>query len=68
MGGNWDGSLMGHLADTLNAEITDVGVLSQELSGRCCPPGGATACRRTWPARRSASTPAWCRCRRWPPR
>ncbi|MGW4802129.1 aromatic amino acid lyase, partial [Nonomuraea sp. NPDC004297] len=34
MGGNWDGSIMGHLADTLNAEIADVGVLSQELSGR----------------------------------
>ncbi|TMR90006.1 HAL/PAL/TAL family ammonia-lyase [Nonomuraea basaltis] len=38
MGGNWDGSVMGHLADTLNAEITDVGVLSQELSGRLLSP------------------------------
>ncbi|GAA2214992.1 histidine ammonia-lyase [Nonomuraea monospora] len=37
-GGNWDGSIMGHLADTLNAEITDVGVLSQELSGRLLSP------------------------------
>ncbi|WP_043619065.1 HAL/PAL/TAL family ammonia-lyase [Nonomuraea candida] len=38
MGGNWDASVMGHLADTLNAEITDVGVLSQELSGRLLSP------------------------------
>ncbi|MEV0614469.1 aromatic amino acid ammonia-lyase [Nonomuraea sp. NPDC050404] len=38
MGGNWDGSVMGHLADNLNAEITDVGVLSQELSGRLLSP------------------------------
>ncbi|MGI5289054.1 HAL/PAL/TAL family ammonia-lyase [Nonomuraea polychroma] len=38
MGGNWDGSVMGHLADTLNAEITDIGVLSQELSGRLMSP------------------------------
>lgn len=38
MGGNWDGSVMGHLADTLNAEITDIGVLSQELSGRLLSP------------------------------
>ena len=38
MGGNWDGSVMGHLADTMNAEITDVGVLSQELSGRLLSP------------------------------
>ncbi|WP_223166424.1 HAL/PAL/TAL family ammonia-lyase [Nonomuraea sp. SYSU D8015] len=38
MGGNWDGSVMGHLADTLNAEIADVGVLSQELSGRLLSP------------------------------
>ncbi|MGW4964428.1 HAL/PAL/TAL family ammonia-lyase [Nonomuraea sp. NPDC004186] len=38
MGGNWDASIMGHLADTLNAEITDVGVLSQELSGRLLSP------------------------------
>ncbi|WP_344884119.1 aromatic amino acid ammonia-lyase [Nonomuraea antimicrobica] len=38
MGGNWDGSMMGHVADSLNAEITDVGVLSQELSGRLLSP------------------------------
>ncbi|MGW0808634.1 HAL/PAL/TAL family ammonia-lyase [Nonomuraea sp. NPDC002799] len=38
MGGNWDGSVMGHLADSLNAEITDMGVLSQELSGRLLSP------------------------------
>ncbi|SEF92428.1 histidine ammonia-lyase [Nonomuraea solani] len=38
MGGNWDGSVLGHLADTLNSEITDVGVLSQELSGRLLSP------------------------------
>ncbi|MEU6719170.1 aromatic amino acid ammonia-lyase [Nonomuraea sp. NPDC046802] len=38
MGGNWDGSVMGHLADTLNAEIADLGVLSQELSGRLLSP------------------------------
>lgn len=38
MGGNWDGSVMGHLADSLNAELTDVGVLSQELSGRLLSP------------------------------
>ncbi|MEU1394263.1 MULTISPECIES: aromatic amino acid ammonia-lyase [unclassified Nonomuraea] len=38
MGGNWDGSIMGHLADSLNAEITDLGVLSQELSGRLLSP------------------------------
>lgn len=38
MGGNWDGSVMGHVADSLNAEITDVGVLSQELSGRLLSP------------------------------
>lgn len=34
MGGNWDGSQIGHAIDTLNAEITDVAVLSHELSGR----------------------------------
>ncbi|MFI7130977.1 histidine ammonia-lyase [Nonomuraea sp. NPDC050153] len=38
MGGNWDASVMGHLADSLNAEITDVGVLSQELTGRLLSP------------------------------
>jgi histidine ammonia-lyase len=38
MGGNWDGSAMGHVADALNAEITDIGVLSQELSGRLLSP------------------------------
>jgi histidine ammonia-lyase len=34
MGGNWDGALMGHDIDTLNAQIADLGVLSQELSAR----------------------------------
>ncbi|MCK2213416.1 aromatic amino acid ammonia-lyase [Actinomadura sp. ATCC 31491] len=38
MGGNWDASVMGHLADSLNAEVADVGVLSQELSGRLLSP------------------------------
>ncbi|QYC45222.1 Histidine ammonia-lyase [Nonomuraea coxensis DSM 45129] len=38
MGGNWDASIMGHAADSLNAEIADVGVLSQELSGRLLSP------------------------------
>ncbi|GAB2909052.1 aromatic amino acid ammonia-lyase [Nonomuraea fastidiosa] len=38
MGGNWDASIMGHLADSLNAEIADVAVLSQELSGRLLSP------------------------------
>ncbi|MFI6587426.1 histidine ammonia-lyase [Embleya sp. NPDC050493] len=34
MGGNWDGARIGHAIDTLNAQITDVAVLSHELSGR----------------------------------
>lgn len=34
MGGNWDGAMLGHAADTLNADIVDTAVLSQELSGR----------------------------------
>lgn len=34
MGGNWDAALMGHEIDTLNAQVTDLAVLSQELSGR----------------------------------
>ncbi|WP_062441073.1 HAL/PAL/TAL family ammonia-lyase [Herbidospora daliensis] len=34
MGGNWDAAMMGHAADTLNADVADVAVLSQELSGR----------------------------------
>ncbi|MEV4470881.1 aromatic amino acid ammonia-lyase [Nonomuraea sp. NPDC049504] len=38
MGGNWDASIMGHLADSMNAEIADVAVLSQELSGRLLSP------------------------------
>lgn len=38
MGGNWDGSLMGHEIDMLNAQIADLGVLSQELSGRLMDP------------------------------
>lgn len=34
MGGNWDGALLGHEIDALNAQVADLGVLSQELSGR----------------------------------
>ncbi|MEU5693097.1 aromatic amino acid ammonia-lyase [Actinosynnema sp. NPDC020468] len=34
MGGNWDGALLGHRIDSLNAQVADLGVLSQELSGR----------------------------------
>ena len=34
MGGNWDAALLGHGIDTLNAQVADLGVLSQELSGR----------------------------------
>lgn len=34
MGGNWDGAQIGHAIDTLNAQVTDVSVLSHELSGR----------------------------------
>lgn len=34
MGGNWDAGVMGHALDSLNAGLTDVGVLSQELSAR----------------------------------
>lgn len=34
MGGNWDGALLGHAADTLNAQIADLGVHTQELSAR----------------------------------
>ncbi|MFI7611312.1 histidine ammonia-lyase [Nonomuraea terrae] len=34
MGGNWDGAVMGHNLDALNAGLADVGVLSQELSAR----------------------------------
>jgi histidine ammonia-lyase len=34
MGGNWDAALMGHAMDSLNAQIADLGVLSQELSAR----------------------------------
>lgn len=34
MGGNWDGAQIGHAIDTLNAQVTDVAVLSHELSGR----------------------------------
>lgn len=38
MGGNWDAALMGHEIDTLNAQVADLGVLSQELSGRLLDP------------------------------
>ncbi|MGN9789853.1 HAL/PAL/TAL family ammonia-lyase [Streptomyces sp. OZ13] len=38
MGGNWDGALLGHAADTLNAQIADFGVHSQELSARLLSP------------------------------
>ncbi|GAA4623592.1 histidine ammonia-lyase [Actinoallomurus vinaceus] len=38
MGGNWDGAMMGHAADSLNADLADLGVLSQELSGRLLSP------------------------------
>jgi histidine ammonia-lyase len=34
MGGNWDADLLGHGIDTLNAQLTDLALLSQELSGR----------------------------------
>ncbi|MFE2757717.1 histidine ammonia-lyase [Actinosynnema sp. NPDC059335] len=34
MGGNWDAALLGHAIDALNAQVADLGVLSQELSGR----------------------------------
>jgi len=34
MGGNWDGAVMGHDIDTLNAQVANLGVLSQELSAR----------------------------------
>jgi histidine ammonia-lyase len=38
MGGNWDGALLGHAADTLNAQIADLGVHTQELSARLLSP------------------------------
>jgi histidine ammonia-lyase len=38
MGGNWDAALMGHAMDSLNAQIADLGVLSQELSARLLSP------------------------------
>ncbi|WP_198154152.1 HAL/PAL/TAL family ammonia-lyase [Catenuloplanes japonicus] len=34
MGGNWDAAQIGHAVDTLNAESTDLAILSHELSGR----------------------------------
>ncbi|GAA0248121.1 histidine ammonia-lyase [Saccharothrix mutabilis subsp. mutabilis] len=34
MGGNWDAALLGHEIDSLNAQVADLGVLSQELSAR----------------------------------
>lgn len=33
-GGNWDDSQIGHKIDSLNAQIADLGVLSETLSGR----------------------------------
>lgn len=33
-GGNWDAAGLGHQADNLNAQITDLGKLSEQLSGR----------------------------------
>ncbi|WP_197287530.1 HAL/PAL/TAL family ammonia-lyase [Streptomyces apocyni] len=38
MGGNWDGAQIGHALDTLNAQITDLAVLSHELSARLLSP------------------------------
>lgn len=38
MGGNWDAALLGHSADSLNAQLADLGVLSQELSARLLAP------------------------------
>ncbi len=38
MGGNWDGALLGHAADTLNAQVADLGVHTQELSARLLSP------------------------------
>lgn len=38
MGGNWDAALLGHSADALNAQVADLGVLSQELSARLLAP------------------------------
>lgn len=38
MGGNWDAALLGHSADAVNAQIADLGVLSQELSARLLAP------------------------------
>ncbi|WP_406386145.1 histidine ammonia-lyase [Streptomyces sp. NBC_01618] len=38
MGGNWDAALIGHEIDTLNAQVADAGVLSQEFSGRLLDP------------------------------
>lgn len=38
MGGNWDGALLGHAADTLNAQIADFGVHTHELSARLLSP------------------------------
>ncbi|RZQ60939.1 HAL/PAL/TAL family ammonia-lyase [Amycolatopsis suaedae] len=38
MGGNWDGARIGHEIDSLNAQIADLGVLSEGLSGRLLDP------------------------------
>lgn len=34
MGGNWDGTVMGHSVDALNTDLVDVGVMTQEMSAR----------------------------------
>lgn len=39
MGGNWDGAMIGHAADTLNADMVMLGQLSQTLSARLLSPG-----------------------------
>lgn len=38
MGGNWDGTMLGHAADTLNADMVLLGLLSQALSARLLSP------------------------------
>lgn len=38
MGGNWDASEMGHQIDSLNAQMTELGVLADDLSQRLLDP------------------------------
>lgn len=38
MGGNWDAALLGHAVDTLNAQVTDLAIISHELCGRLLAP------------------------------